>query len=223
MTSSSTRGEKVAGYRDEGGNLIAVSARCTHLGCQVNWNRAERSWDCPCHGSRFAPDGACYRVRPCTGSSSSRPGSEARMGNYGECRTAEVAAPPQRCFDALTDYERLPEWQGAVKAAHVLERDEQGRGAVVAFEVDAKLKTVRYRLRQIYEEPHRLASAYLGGDFRAFEGEWRFVEIPAGTRVELDLRIDPGRFVPGPLRGAISDAVMKRALRDLEAFVERPA
>jgi glycine/D-amino acid oxidase-like deaminating enzyme/nitrite reductase/ring-hydroxylating ferredoxin subunit len=51
-------GEKVAGYRDEDGTLVAVSPTCTHLGCQVNWNRAERSWDCPCHGSRFAPDGA---------------------------------------------------------------------------------------------------------------------------------------------------------------------
>jgi glycine/D-amino acid oxidase-like deaminating enzyme/nitrite reductase/ring-hydroxylating ferredoxin subunit len=51
-------GKKVAGYRDEDGHLVAVSTRCTHLGCQVNWNRAEKSWDCPCHGSRFAPDGA---------------------------------------------------------------------------------------------------------------------------------------------------------------------
>ena len=50
-------GEKVAAYRDSDGALVAVSSRCTHLGCQVNWNRAERSWDCPCHGSRFAPDG----------------------------------------------------------------------------------------------------------------------------------------------------------------------
>jgi glycine/D-amino acid oxidase-like deaminating enzyme/nitrite reductase/ring-hydroxylating ferredoxin subunit len=51
-------GEKVAGYRDEDGTLIAVSSVCTHLGCQVNFNRAERSWDCPCHGSRFAVDGS---------------------------------------------------------------------------------------------------------------------------------------------------------------------
>jgi Rieske Fe-S protein len=50
-------GEKVAGYRDEDGTLTAVSPVCTHLGCQVNFNRAERSWDCPCHGSRFATDG----------------------------------------------------------------------------------------------------------------------------------------------------------------------
>jgi coenzyme Q-binding protein COQ10 len=143
---------------------------------------------------------------------------------YGDCQSAEVAAPPQRCFDALTDYERLPEWQKAVRSARVLERDERGRGAVVEYEVDARFKTVRYRLRQIYEEPDRLASEYLGGDFRNFSGEWRFIDLGGDrTRVELDLRIDPGRFVPVPLRSAISDAVMRRALRDLKAEVERPA
>jgi glycine/D-amino acid oxidase-like deaminating enzyme/nitrite reductase/ring-hydroxylating ferredoxin subunit len=50
-------GEAVAGHRDDDGALHAVSATCTHLGCRVNWNTAERSWDCPCHGSRFDPDG----------------------------------------------------------------------------------------------------------------------------------------------------------------------
>jgi nitrite reductase/ring-hydroxylating ferredoxin subunit len=44
-------------YRDFDGTLYAVSLRCTHLGCLLRFNAAERSWDCPCHGSRFAPDG----------------------------------------------------------------------------------------------------------------------------------------------------------------------
>ena len=57
-TSSARAGRKVAGYRDEEGHLHAVSTRCTHLYCQVRWNSAERTWDCPCHGSRFTPDGA---------------------------------------------------------------------------------------------------------------------------------------------------------------------
>ncbi|WP_420474904.1 FAD-dependent oxidoreductase [Noviherbaspirillum sp. ST9] len=48
---------KLAVFRDEQGALHAVSAKCTHLGCVVHWNSAERSWDCPCHGSRFAIDG----------------------------------------------------------------------------------------------------------------------------------------------------------------------
>ena len=51
-------GELVAVNRDAAGALHAVSAVCTHLGCVVGWNPGERSWDCPCHGSRFAPDGA---------------------------------------------------------------------------------------------------------------------------------------------------------------------
>jgi glycine/D-amino acid oxidase-like deaminating enzyme/nitrite reductase/ring-hydroxylating ferredoxin subunit len=49
--------ENVAVSRDDAGILQAVSARCTHLGCIVSWNRAERSWDCPCHGSRFDATG----------------------------------------------------------------------------------------------------------------------------------------------------------------------
>jgi glycine/D-amino acid oxidase-like deaminating enzyme/nitrite reductase/ring-hydroxylating ferredoxin subunit len=47
----------VAVSRDDDGNLQAVSAICTHLGCVVAWNSAERSWDCPCHGSRFSASG----------------------------------------------------------------------------------------------------------------------------------------------------------------------
>jgi glycine/D-amino acid oxidase-like deaminating enzyme/nitrite reductase/ring-hydroxylating ferredoxin subunit len=47
----------VAVSRRDDGALDAVSAHCTHLGCLVRWNRQERTWDCGCHGSRFAPDG----------------------------------------------------------------------------------------------------------------------------------------------------------------------
>ena len=46
-------------WRDPDGTLHAHSAICPHLGCVVHWNGAETSWDCPCHGSRFAAvDGA---------------------------------------------------------------------------------------------------------------------------------------------------------------------
>jgi len=50
-------GQSVACSRDEAGKLQTVSAVCTHMGCLVHWNNAERTWDCPCHGSRFGPDG----------------------------------------------------------------------------------------------------------------------------------------------------------------------
>jgi Rieske Fe-S protein len=50
-------GDNVAAFRDEGGALHAVSAVCTHMGCLVGWNDTDRTWDCPCHGSRFELDG----------------------------------------------------------------------------------------------------------------------------------------------------------------------
>jgi glycine/D-amino acid oxidase-like deaminating enzyme/nitrite reductase/ring-hydroxylating ferredoxin subunit len=49
---------RVAASRDRNGKLNLVSAVCTHLGCHVHWNSTEQCWDCPCHGSQFAPDGA---------------------------------------------------------------------------------------------------------------------------------------------------------------------
>jgi glycine/D-amino acid oxidase-like deaminating enzyme/nitrite reductase/ring-hydroxylating ferredoxin subunit len=60
-------GTKVAAYRDEQGTLHALSARCPHLGCQVSFNTAETSWDCPCHGSRFALDGTVLSGPATTG------------------------------------------------------------------------------------------------------------------------------------------------------------
>jgi 3-phenylpropionate/trans-cinnamate dioxygenase ferredoxin reductase subunit len=53
--------EKIAAYRDPEGTLHAVSAVCTHLRCIVDWNAADRTWDCPCHGSRFDFEGHVLR------------------------------------------------------------------------------------------------------------------------------------------------------------------
>jgi glycine/D-amino acid oxidase-like deaminating enzyme/nitrite reductase/ring-hydroxylating ferredoxin subunit len=50
-------GHKVAAYRDEEGKLSLCSPVCTHLKCLVRWNTADKTWDCPCHGSRFRPTG----------------------------------------------------------------------------------------------------------------------------------------------------------------------
>lgn len=50
-------GNKAGCYRDHEGQLHVVDSTCTHMGCEVEWNSGERSWDCPCHGSRFSISG----------------------------------------------------------------------------------------------------------------------------------------------------------------------
>ena len=61
------KGKKHAAYRDKDGELHLMQAACTHLGCDVQWNSFEECWDCPCHGSQFAPTGEvlqCPAVNP---------------------------------------------------------------------------------------------------------------------------------------------------------------
>lgn len=73
-------GEKTAVYRDEQGLLHAVSAICTHKGCLVAFNKAETSWDCPCHGSRFDKDGKVLDGPACLPLESRRDAAVVRDG-----------------------------------------------------------------------------------------------------------------------------------------------
>lgn len=50
-------GKKVGIYKDEQGKIYAVKPYCKHLGCELSWNNLEKTWDCPCHGSRYTYDG----------------------------------------------------------------------------------------------------------------------------------------------------------------------
>ena len=50
-------GKKAGAYKTADGTVKIVDTTCTHMGCDLEWNNGERSWDCPCHGSRFTPDG----------------------------------------------------------------------------------------------------------------------------------------------------------------------
>lgn len=50
-------GKKAAAYKNNNGELITLSPVCTHMGCIVGWNNNDKTWDCPCHGSRYEADG----------------------------------------------------------------------------------------------------------------------------------------------------------------------
>jgi nitrite reductase/ring-hydroxylating ferredoxin subunit len=75
----SIEGERLAVYRNANGQLGALSPTCTHLGCLVHWNTTEKSWDCPCHGSRFDPHGRVLNGPAVTAlQARAIPGDEAR-------------------------------------------------------------------------------------------------------------------------------------------------
>ena len=143
------------------------------------------------------------------------------MPAYGECRSAVIDATPQECFDVLTDFERLPEWQGAVKSVRVHERDAQGRGEVVEYEVDAKVKTVRYTLDYSYEEPHLVSWRYVEGDVKDVDGEFVLEDRGDGTTLATyALRLDPGVWMPGRLADLLNEQVMQGVMEDLKHRVE---
>ena len=142
------------------------------------------------------------------------------MGVYEATREVTIAAPVQASFDALTDYEQLPDWQSTVRACSVLSRDDEGRGRDVEYVVDAKIRVVRYRLRHDYDEPRRIGSTYLGGDFRHFEGHYDLTQADAGCLVTRRVAIDPGLRLPVPLVRVVNEAVLGRALSELREHVE---
>lgn len=132
-----------------------------------------------------------------------------------------IGADPFACFDAITAYETFPEWQTAVKQVEVLSRDEGGRGRDVRFDIDAKVRQVSYTLRYSYEPPHLITWDYLGGDVKSVDGEYVFEDLRDGTtRATYSLAIDPGVWLPGPVKSVLTDQVMKRSVEDLKQRVE---
>jgi len=133
---------------------------------------------------------------------------------------ATIDAPPQACFDELTDYEQLTEWQGALKRCEVIERDAQGRGVVVDYDISTPIRTLHYRLRHTYDEPRSVKGELVEGDVKSFRGEWSFDPEGDGTLATFSLSIDPGFWVPGKVKQVLHDQVMKRTLDDLRKRVE---
>ena len=121
-------------------------------------------------------------------------------------RQIVVDAAPQECFDALVDFGSYPEWQSAVKDCEVQSRDDDGRGRRVAFNIDAKVKTVNYTLDYSYEEPHLLSWRYVEGDVKDVDGEFTLEDQGDGTTLATySLRLDAGVWLPGPVASMLTD------------------
>lgn len=147
------------------------------------------------------------------------------MGTIGGERTAEIAAPIERCFEIAADIERGPEWQRALKDVEVLERDADGRALIVRTESDSGVKSVRARLRLSYDPPGTIEWVQEDGDMRSLQGAWAFEDLEGGrTRATYSLTADPGRvlgmLLRGPVEGKVRDFLIGDAVEGLRQRAE---
>lgn len=141
-------------------------------------------------------------------------------------RIVEIQAAAARCYAIAADLERSPEWQSSLRSLEVLERDAEGRPALVETESDAKVKSIRARLRFSYEPPHRIRWVQEKGDTKSLEGSWHFEDLGDGrTRATYALAADPGRMLGmllrGPAEGRVRDFLLAGAAEGLKARAEQ--
>jgi uncharacterized membrane protein len=133
-----------------------------------------------------------------------------------------IGAPPKRCYEVATDYERYPEWAKDVKQATILERDADGRGAKVEYRAAAFGRSTRYVLQYDYSAaPGAFSWTLVEGEMvRAIDGTYRFDADGDGTRVSYDLAIEPSIPVPGFLKRRTAGKIVGTALKELKKEVE---
>jgi uncharacterized membrane protein len=147
------------------------------------------------------------------------------MGTIRGERTVEIDAPLQRVFDIAADIEHAPEWQASLTDVDVLEHDGSGRATSVETESDAKVRTIRSRLRFAYEPPTAITWEQERGDVKALHGWWRLEDLGAGrTRATYGLEVDPGRMLGmllrGPAEGKVRDFLVGGAAEGLKERAE---
>ena len=130
------------------------------------------------------------------------------MGTLEASWTVEIDAPRKRCFDIAADVENAPGWQGTLEEVEVIERDDQGRAALVYTVSDATVKKVGSELRFSYDPPGGITWEQEKGEVKWLTGSWDFEDLGEDrTRATYGLRGDPGRILSMLLRGPVETRV----------------
>ncbi|HET9104073.1 MAG TPA: SRPBCC family protein [Solirubrobacteraceae bacterium] len=136
----------------------------------------------------------------------------------GSCQ-ADISYPIERCFAVAADVEHAPQWQRTLTALEVLERDSHGRPLVADTVNDARLRSIRCRVRFAYAPPHRVTWTMVSSeDLDGMDGGWELEAIgPDRTRVTYTLSVDPGPvgILARPLERAIRPIVMGHQAEEL--------
>src|SRR3954465_10317167 len=134
---------------------------------------------------------------------------------------AHIDAPPARCYEVASDFERYPEWARDIKEATVVDRDEQGRPSRVAFRAAAMGRSARYTLAYDYSDaPHVLAWQLVEGDIvRKLDGSYRFDgngSAAGGTDVTYHLTVELVIPVPGFIKRRAEGKIIGTSLAELK-------
>jgi hypothetical protein len=126
------------------------------------------------------------------------------MGTIRGAASAEIDAPIAAVYAVCADQASAPEWQDGLQSLRILERDAQGRALVGETVNDAKVRSVRSRVRFSYDEPRLVAWRQEDGDPRSVEGAWELEDLGGGrTRATYRLDVDPGRMLGMLIRGPV--------------------
>ena len=147
------------------------------------------------------------------------------MANVTGEKTVEIDAPIERVFDIAADIQNSPAWQGSLKDVEVLEKDADKRASLVETESDAKVKTVKARLRLTYSEPTGIEWVQEKGDTKSLRGWWTFEDLGGDrTRATYGLDVDPGRMLGlllrGPVEGQVRNFLLGGAAEGLKKEAE---
>jgi ribosome-associated toxin RatA of RatAB toxin-antitoxin module len=135
--------------------------------------------------------------------------------------TIDIEAGASDIFEVATDFESYPDWQPNFKKVEVKATDDEGRPTEVFFEVDARVRKVKYTLEYDYSKaPGSFSWDLVEGDVKKLKGSYAFDEQDDVTEVTYQLQIDPGFPVPGPLKRQAERQIVSGALKDLKKRVE---
>lgn len=144
------------------------------------------------------------------------------MADTEQSFATDVRGSIAACMAVLVDFAAYPRWSGPIQTARIVECHPDGRGRLVEFTLDMRIRTIRYVLEYTYGADPGADWRLVEGDLAGVTGSYRFVEVTSGlTRATCRQEIDLGFWVPGPIRRLAEQQALRDSVLEFKAEVER--
>jgi ribosome-associated toxin RatA of RatAB toxin-antitoxin module len=138
------------------------------------------------------------------------------MAKLSGSATTEADASVEALWPIVADVEHWPEWQKTLGAVTILERDGEGRAALVEAQFDASMQTIRSVLRFAYDAPLRLTFTQERGSLQSLHGRWRLTDLSHGrASATYELEVEPGGILGMFLSGSVVDRLREVLISEL--------